>query len=184
MSSPAIGYTIKQAQGLFFDRAAVEDPAERATKRNLSKIGAFVRRTARSSIRKRKNVSQPGMPPTNRTGLVKQFIFFVYEPNQQNVVIGPARINRGDPDALEMLEHGGQTKRRILIVTRTDGTVDSAGNLRNARGRFVGEATRVVFSAKAKPRRVKYKARPFMGPALEKETTNPKLAASFKDSIR
>lgn len=42
---------LKAAQGQFFDRAKVLAAMDRATARSLSKAGAFVRRSARSSIR-------------------------------------------------------------------------------------------------------------------------------------
>ena len=95
---------------MFFDRKAVTDRVSRATKRVLSRFGAFVRQTSRRSIRKRKAVSQPGRPPTSRTGLLKRFIFFGYDTARQSVVMGPARLtgrNRGD--APPLLEYGGTT---------------------------------------------------------------------------
>jgi len=95
---------------LFFDRKAVTNRAGRATKRVLSRFGAYVRQTARRSIRKRKAVSPPGQPPSSHKGLLKRFIFFGYEPARQSVVIGPARLagrNRGE--APPLLEYGGRT---------------------------------------------------------------------------
>ena len=63
-----IGMKVKAAKGLFFDRARVINAVDRTTRRNLSRFGAFVRQRARSSIRTRKRISEPGQPPTNRTG--------------------------------------------------------------------------------------------------------------------
>ena len=95
---------------LFFDRKAVTNRVGRATKRVLSRFGAYVRQTARRSIRKRKAVSLPGQPPSSHKGLLKRFIFFGYDPGRQSVVIGPARLagrNRGE--APPLLEYGGTT---------------------------------------------------------------------------
>ena len=106
-----IGMKINQVKGLFFDRAAVTNAADRAERRVLSRFGAFVRRGARSSIRRRRSVSQPGSPPSSHTGLLKRNIFFVYERQRSNVVIGPILLNKAT-DAPALLEHGGSVTRR------------------------------------------------------------------------
>lgn len=124
---------------LFFDKKAVRDKVDAGTRRVLSKFGAFVRRTARSSIRKRKKTSQPGSPPSSHIGLLKKFIFFGYDPRKDSVVIGPVRLTqKGRGEAPSLLEYGGTTK------------VAHRGNPR-------------------KQKRAKVRPRPFMGPAFEKE---------------
>jgi len=96
---------------LFFDKKAVRDKVDAGTRRVLSKFGAFVRRTARSSIRKRKKTSSPGSPPSSHIGLLKKFIFFGYEPAKRSVVIGPVRLSqKGRGEAPSLLEYGGSTK--------------------------------------------------------------------------
>ena len=141
-----IRFEIKQ---LFFDSPKVVRALDSTTRRVLSKFGAFVRRTARSSIRKRKRISEPGSPPSSHSGLLKKFIFFGYDPAQRSVVIGPERLSqKGRGEAPHLLEYGGT------------GTVERQG----------------------KGKRAKVRARPFMGPAFEKE--EPKLAAMWRDSIR
>ena len=142
-----IGMKINQAKGLFFDRTAVTNAADQAERRVLSRFGAFVRRGARSSIRRRKSVSQPGSPPSSHTGLLKRNIFFIYERQRSNVVIGPILLNKGT-DAPAILEHGSSVTRR----------------------------------RRKKRVRVTYRARPFMGPAFERE--KPKLPQMWRDSIR
>ena len=130
---------------LFFDSAKVIRSVDKSTRKVLSKFGAFVRRTAKQSIRKRKKASAPGSPPSSHTGLLKRFIFFGYDTQKSSVVIGPTRLtenNRGE--APSILEYGGRT------------TVDK--------------------------KRVKISARPFMGPAFEKE--KPNLPSLWKDSIK
>jgi len=141
-----IRFEVKQ---LFFDSPKVVRAVDRTTRRVLSKFGAFVRRTARSSIRKRKRISEPGSPPSSHSGLLKKFIFFGYDPQKRSVVIGPERLTqRGRGEAPHLLEYGGT------------GSVQRKG----------------------KRRRAKVRARPFMGPAFEKE--EPKLAAMWRDSIK
>ena len=133
---------------MFFTSKAVLSATDRATRRVLSKFGAYVRRTAKSSIRKRKAISAPGKPPSSHTGLLKRFILFGYDPAKRSVVIGPLRLTRGGRgDAPRALEEGGTTQ----VVRR------------------------------GRKKRVKIKARPFMGPAMEKE--KPKLPQMWRDSV-
>lgn len=143
-----IGFEITR---LFFDKKSVTSQVDRTTRRVLSRFGAFVRRTARSSIRKRKRISEPGQPPSSHIGLLKKFIFFGYEPRKHSVVIGPVRLSekgRGEPPgAPALLEHGGTT-----TLTR-----------------------------RGKRKRARFRPRPFMRPAFEKE--HPKLPAMWRDSI-
>ena len=117
---------------LFFDTRKVRKAVDAGTRRVLSKFGAFVRRTARSSIRKRKKASPPGSPPSSHTGLLKRFIWFGYEPARRSVVIGPARLSaKGRGEAPHLLEYGGT------------GVVERKGKRRRARIRprpFMGPA--------------------------------------------
>lgn len=107
---------------LFFDSAKVVKSVDAGTRRVLSRFGAFVRRTAKGGIRKRKASSAPGSPPSSHTGLLKRFIFFGYDPSRRSVVIGPTRLtenNRGDAPA--NLEYGGMAtlnKSNIKIRPR------------------------------------------------------------------
>lgn len=130
---------------LFFDSSKVTRSVDNATRKVLSKFGAFVRRTARQSIRKRKTSASSGQPPSSHTGLLKRFIFFGYEPKKRSVVIGPALLTDGTQgDAPSVLEYGGPTT--------------------------------------VKKKRVKISARPFMGPAFEKE--KPNLPSMWKDAVK
>jgi hypothetical protein len=101
-----IGFKIDQAKGLFFDSAKIVRSVDAATRRVLSKFGAFVRTSARSSIRKRKRSAAEGQPPSSHTGLLKKFIFFGYDPERRSVVIGPARLGKPG-EAPRALELGG-----------------------------------------------------------------------------
>lgn len=106
-----IGLKLPLAKGLFFDRAAVTGAVDKATRKVLSKFGAFVRQSARTSIRKRKATSEPEQPPSSHTGLLKRNIFFVFSPETRSVVIGPILLNKGT-DAPRILEHGDTVVRR------------------------------------------------------------------------
>jgi len=151
-------------KSMFFDRATVISKVDAGTRKVLSRFGAYVRTTAKQSIKNapfmqkkkrgeertnfRRGVSKPGQPPYSRSGLLKKFIYFGYDPTQRSVVIGPERLsgwNKGKAPAL--LEYGGTTQS-------------------NLRG---------------KKRIVSIAARPYMGPAFEKE--KPKLPAMWRNSI-
>ena len=135
-----IGYRIDSIKGLFFDSAKVQAATSRAERNVLSRFGAFVRRRARTSIRKRKRPSEPGQPPSSHTGLLKRFIFFAYEPQRRSVLIGPVRLNQKVGDAPAALERGGRSQ----VVS---------GSRRRKR----------------QIRTVTIRPRPFMGPAFEAE---------------
>jgi hypothetical protein len=95
---------------MFFDRQKVLKAVDRATARVLSRFGAFVRQSAKTSIKKRKAASQPGQPPSSHTGLLRNFIFFGYDRPKKSVVIGPVRLSNKSGDALPTLEYGGRAK--------------------------------------------------------------------------
>jgi len=147
---------IKGFKDVFFDSAKVLSAVDRATRRVLSRFGAFVRKTARDSIRPGKRPSRPGQPPKDRTGTLKRFIWFGYDPAAKTVVIGPAYLRRqsvGGDVAPGTLEHGARVLRRVPR----------------------GKRSQKVVSAN-------YQARPYMAPALAKEL--PKLPAMWQDSVK
>ena len=100
-----IGLKIDKAKTLFFDRKMVEKRVKDADRRNLSRAGAFIRRDARGSMKKapklRKNKKgkfvlrkrKAGTPPNYITRLLKDHLFFIYDPRKNSVIVGPARIN-------------------------------------------------------------------------------------------
>ena len=133
------GMEMKDMKAGFFDRAPIIQAVDKATRQVLSKFGAFVRTAARSSIRKRKRISDPNQPPSSHMGLLKQFIYFAYEPGSQNVVIGPVRLGSKSGEAPASLEYGGPNT--VTTVRRGKKTTN----------------------------RVQIAARPFMHPAFEQE---------------
>ena len=114
-----IGLRIIQVKGLFFDRQAIQSAVSRTERKVLSRFGAFVRQDAKQRIQRRKRASRAGESPTNRTGLLKRHIYFLFDPDRRSVVIGPARLNRST-DAPRTLEHGGE----ITIETKSNDKVE------------------------------------------------------------
>ncbi len=153
---------------LFLDRVKVLEAADKGKVKALSKIGAFVWRRAKSSIKIKKGTAPAGSPPyghttttrkkTNKkTGVTKvqpasplrEFIFFSYDPSTKSVVVGPIPLgDRAGPMALKALEMGGPSI-----------------------GQFRG-----------KKRTISIAAHPFMGPAMEAEVA--KMPEAFRDMIR
>lgn len=161
------GVSVKAAKGGFFDRDKVMAAIDKATYSRLSKFGAWVRRTAQTSIRTRKKPSAPGKPPSNHTGLLKKWILFFYEPSRKSVVIGPAKLNarsalnlgaNGQPIP-QTLEHGGSVNRSEYL-SKTTGEWTPLTSSRTAR--------RVKMNGNpVRKRTVSIAARPFMKPAFD-----------------
>jgi hypothetical protein len=146
--------SIIQFKKMFFSSKEVVAATDKAARSVLSKIGAFIRREAKSSIRpggKKHKASLPGQPPRSQTGLLKRFIFFGYDTAAQSVVVGPAKLGgvKGK-DAPHTLEYGGKIGFRLWALG---------------------------FS-----RSVNIVKRPYMRPALDKNL--PKLPAMWANSIK
>ena len=102
-----IGITLK-IKDLFFDRKRVVRAVDKAKRKVLSRIGAFIRTAARTSIRSRKGTSKPGQPPYSHTGLLRKWILFGSDPQADSVVIGPVGFKNSQ--APHVLEFSGETK--------------------------------------------------------------------------
>lgn len=116
-----------QTKDLFFDRAKVVRALDRARLRVLKESGRLVRKQAQRSLRYESGSSAPGGPPhvhrsrtitrvSKSTGkkrrrsvsLLRDRIWFAYDPASSGVVVGPAKLGGTVSDtALESLEHGG-----------------------------------------------------------------------------
>lgn len=102
-----IPFTLSTAKNAFFDRSAVLNAVTRAERQILSKFGAYVRTAARTSIRRRIRPSLPGQPPSSHTGLLRNFIFFVYDARRHSVLVGPVRLHQKAGEVPATLEYGG-----------------------------------------------------------------------------
>lgn len=183
----------------FFDRQKVARAVDRAERKNLSKGGAFVRRTGRTLLRKKARLgrasdlegkrreyyeqrvaeakergepppprplkhSRPGEPPKQITGLLRRFLFFSFDRSTRSVPVGPAKLSGKDADTPRLLEEGGNARRRLSVpVRRRSGP---------RKGKLVLQRKSV---------NAKYEARPFMGPALDKNQS--KLAQLWANSV-
>lgn len=161
--------TVGQFKDAFFDPSKVIKGMDRAAARALSRFGAFVRQSAKTSIRYREKPALPGQPPSahrtgtrlkknRKTGVTKRqpssplrdLIFFAYDREKKEVIIGPAIFpaarSKGVPP---VLEYGGTE----AIPPR----------------------------GKRRGRTARYAAHPFMRPARDKNL--PQLMGFFKNSL-
>lgn len=171
-----IGLNVSQAKTWFRPEAvlAAKDRREVAW---LRKAGAYVRRSARESIRRRRQASAPGTPPSSHTGVLRRFIYFVVQPTKHSVLVGPAKTNQVFFDrhrqpvkgtVPSVLEYGGE----VTILEYQIGGGWYRADLRSPRS-WAGRPTRY--------RTVSIRARPYMRPALERE--KPRLPRLWKDII-
>ncbi|MEX2388774.1 MAG: hypothetical protein WD534_12925 [Phycisphaeraceae bacterium] len=140
---------------MFFDRKAVTGAVSRATRRVLSKAGAFVRQRARTLIRPRRRSARPGEPPSSHAGDLRRLIWFGYERQQPTVVIGPAPLHGRSP-------YGPTTVPEVL--------------------EFGGTVTARDHRQQGKRVRRRYRGNPYMGPAMEAE--QDQFADLWRGSVR
>jgi hypothetical protein len=136
----------------------------------LRYTGAFVMKTARRRIRRRKRISRPGESPSSHTGLLRDNIFFAMSQNGRSVVIGPMALNTysivggkmqrgGVPNILEFGGTQHIRERRYKGVNPKTGQPFEWHRLETRRTLRDWEESR--------KRKAVYYPRPFMGPALK-----------------
>lgn len=187
-----IGFKVDKARDLFVDRRAVREVMDRRTLAVFGRFGAFVRKVAQRSIRRRKRPSQPGSPPSSHSGELRRFLYFAVDTRRRSVVIGPAATNQTffDDDMRpvrgtvpEVLEYGGaitiveewtgsRWRRRDL---RTQGAVSDVDALRHS------DRSNIFRGRPIRKRRVNIQRRPYMGPAFA--IGQRELAGMWQDSI-
>ena len=162
----------------FVDRADVQAALEKSGMRLLGRLGAFIRRRAQTSMRKRKKPSPPGKPPSVHSGQLRRFIFFGAEVagGVPTLVVGPTLFGRRQSPVTPELHEAGGTRH---LPARTATFKQTPG--RDGRGRYKAAGVRTV---RLPAEGVSYPARPTMGPARDAETSGGKLAAQLKDYIR
>jgi hypothetical protein len=150
---------------LFFDRAAVTSATDRGRVRALNRIGAYLRLTAKRSMRRRKGSSAPGEPQHAHTGLLRDHVYYTFDHNTNSVVIGPA-----------LLRTPGADDARPIAGTIPQ-TLEEGGAIRvreSGRGRTSGSRVRTVTVTK----------RPAMAPALEEAKRADKLSEFWKEVLK
>ena len=149
---------------MFFDKPKVLRAVNRAKYRALSKAGGWIRKTARFSMRRRKTSASPGRPPSAHVGLLRDFLFYAYDPSSRSVVIGPAAMKRRRDDVPALMEWGGTRHVR-------------RGELYKRRGSK-------KWARATKSTNLKYAPHPFMGPALRKADQAGVLPEAWRNSVK
>ncbi len=168
----------------FFDKTPVIKAMDAATRKSLSRIGAFVRTSARSSIRsqrKPKNKayvetpSAPGSAPKSRTGKLKNRLFFVYDHAARTVVIGPEKFNG------RSLFNGIVQSGTVPQLLESGGT-SGVREIQTAAGGWIPQGRKQPRPGQAKrTRQTVYAARPYMAPALAKNL--PKIPEQWRNQV-
>lgn len=193
-SNNFLGVGIRLDKNMFFDRTAVKDAIAKSNKRFLARAGMLVRQTARRSMRFRKKSSDPGTPPSahkkdpkHKHGpLLKDRLFYQFDPFRESVVIGPEMLPGSKTNAPSVQEFGGFARiKRITHAGR-------AAPRRKGPKKFLTEAQKAAIKQKIqdgtiakRPVLVKYDyvltaARPYMRPAMQRELPKfPSLYARY-----
>jgi len=116
-----IGVKVNQ----FFDRPAVKNYLDRRSRHVLRRYGAFVRMTARRSMRKRKGPSLAGQPPHAHPGhggfslrdSRRGGIVYGLDSMRASTVVGPLAVAKAKGTTAgetvpEVLEYGGVVRRQ------------------------------------------------------------------------
>jgi hypothetical protein len=170
----------------FFDKKEVQDRLSVAERKAMSKIGTYIRRAARSSIRKRKAASDPGSPPSahssDKVASIRN-ILFAYSPAEHSVIVGPVKLNQVTMDWIawsrttvpKLLEFGGV---QTIFEERWKSTATKEYNW------WRRDFRRKISDRKEyRSRRAVYQPRPFMGPALEQERKSAKLIQAWRELL-
>jgi hypothetical protein len=164
----------------FTDWPALKASFKRATKSVLDKAGAFVRTSARTSIRKRKHAAMPGAPPSSHIGRLRDLIFFSVDEDR-SVIIGPMLSKTQSPTVPELLELGGKVKLKKKIARAATGRMASAAQKAAYRRKLLDGSLRSP-STQYEYVEATYRKFPFMKPALDANA--PKFPELFTDSVK
>ena len=167
-----IFFTVDRQKSFFFDRFEWQGILNDGEFKALRRIGGWIRKTAKRSMRRRRKVSKPGKPPSVWAGDLKEKLFFHYQPGsateENSVVVGPSYFPRAHRKIAHLSQ---QTIPRTLELGGTE-------TFRNVRpGPPVGGNQLVT------QRTIKILARPYMNPALEKAIQRGVIRDAFTGMI-
>jgi hypothetical protein len=159
--------TAMKMKAMFFDAPLILRRVAKARRSYLSKAGAFVRRTARTSIRSSSKPSSPGKPPHSRIGAM------IAAVNRKRKKEGKSKVKAGFQGIRHILFAYDATADSVIVgpISNKDGMVPHALE-------FGGDSL-AWMDGKREP--IQIAARPFMFPALESEA--PKFPDLWKDSV-
>jgi hypothetical protein len=172
-----IGIRVNAAKSMFFDRVIL-NAVNKAEIKTLSKMGAFVRTSARSSIRK--------------AGGQKRLVTLFQKLNksrgdkrkQIQAQIDEAKKKQSSRPGQPPKGHGAQLLKKFLYFGYDSTTRSVVVGPAKLSGRRYGMAPSILEgggAAEIGKRRVAIEARPYMGPALTKNT--PKFPSLWANAV-
>lgn len=188
---------MKVTSDFFFDRQRVIRAISKKEAAAMSRIGAFIMTTMRTSMKnstKPKPHSLPGESPRVTEGFLRSMINFSYSPFRHTVVVGPEikatnpKIKPSGKTIPELLNDGGtarspehfvlrdrQTGRIMSLASRAARMIMNSQSYRRSRGQR--NARYYLMRMEAGPKR--FNPRQYKETALAKNITQPKLKSAW-----
>lgn len=164
----------------FFDRPKVRKKIGEANAKAFMRIGGKLRVSGQRNIRKRKKTSKPGQGPTawlsgqSQNAHLRKIVFALH-PSGWGLVVGPILFSgQQKPPATRLLEHGGEVRQHaVWRVHFLDGTTHLYFRFPhhltgNTNVKKIDPPEAAGKKGRGDKIRMKYRPRPFMAPALEK----------------
>lgn len=173
--------SLVETKSLFFDREAIRKAFSRAELKVLSKFGAFVRRTARQSIRKASGKRVANLSAKLRqekSPQKRQRIQAQIETAKAATTSKPGQPPKGHGQQLlkQGIQFAADPASRSVVI----GAVKLNKPGMTPETLEYGGPTAI--RGKGKSRRVRVKPRPYMAPAFTKN--QPKLSQLWADSVK
>lgn len=178
-----------------FDRLAVMKSIDEARERAGMKIGAFVRRSAKTKLNKsgrRNGPSKPGEAPRKHRGDLRELVTFGLDQATKKVVVGPLPFN-----AVYFGDDGRPVRGTVPSVLEYGGSISIAEEkypdwiIKEAEKRGLpGREWRRIDQRKNRTnwpkriRKVDIAARPYMLPSLMENVENGKLAQAWENILK
>lgn len=187
-------FQINQAKAGFFDRVAVMMALNKMSAKVLPKAGAFVMRTARSSIKKPRKRKSGEMTDRQRTAFKRREKLFkqgkiASKPVQPSMPSRPGEPPRGPTGLLKkhlFFSYDPATKSVVVgpaLLNKSTGApavLEQGGPTEVTVLKFVTRAGQVT--TERSKRVVTIEARPYMAPAYKRN--EDKIRQLFRDSVK
>jgi hypothetical protein len=180
---------------MFFDRAHVVARLHKNERRAMIQIGAYARGAMKKMMRKsssRTPHAAPGKPPRWSSKLLRDRIFFSYNPFRHSVIVGPEYKNikgymrpKGGKTIPQLLDEGGSasSEKHWVLKNRSTGKIasyNSLGAKRILRSKAYQAGKSQWHPMEMKSGRKKFLPRPYKGPTLAATLANPRLRSAWK----
>ena len=181
---------------MFFDVPKIVAAMDEAKHKNLSKQLAFIRLTAKQSLKRKKKSSAPGRTPNvhsnSKFANLKNILFF-YDRNTDSGIVGPVGFGNIKPAVPHLMEKGGSWHGRSQLVQVSNAEAKRGTSVNGKKLRLEYDYkthTRIAKQQNRKPKyfalvtgKRQYAPRPFMEPALDKELAEGRVSDIWANSI-